>query len=108
MPLALFFSPYCFSAAMLCILFGKPDINKFSSEWLPLVDAATNAKIMDWAQILLDNLAIAILGYRTKRSFASRVYPPFFLSVYVMDSIFFVSKFPIMGWRWMVQNPLPI
>lgn len=42
-------SPYCFVAAMLCKLFGRPDINKFSSEWLPLLDAATNATIMDWA-----------------------------------------------------------
>lgn len=64
--------------------------------------------IMDWSQILSENLATLILGYRTKRSFASRVYPPFFFSTYVMDAIFFVSNFPIMGWRWTVQNPLPI
>ena len=101
-------SPYCFFATMLCRLFGKPDINKFSSEWLPLLDVATNATIMDWAQILSDNLASAILGYRTKRSFAQRVYPPFFLSAYVMDTICFVSDFPIMGWKWTMQNPLPI
>ena len=93
---------------MLCRLFGRPNINKFSLEWLPLLDAATNATIMDWAQILSDNLASVILGYRTKRSFTSRVYPPFFLSAYVMDDICFVSDFPIMGWKWNVQNPLPI
>ena len=63
---------------------------------------------MDWAQILSDNLASAILGYRTKRSFAQRVYPPFFLSAYIMDAICFVFDFPIMGWKWIVQNPLPI
>jgi len=56
-------SPYCFTAAILCRLFGKRDINKFSSKWLPLLDAATNGTIMDWAQILLDNLASAILNY---------------------------------------------
>ena len=42
-------SPYCFSAAMLCRLFGKPNINKFSSEWLPLLYAVVNATIMNWA-----------------------------------------------------------
>jgi len=42
-------SPYCFVAATLCRLFGRPEINKFSSEWLHLLDAATNATIMDWA-----------------------------------------------------------
>lgn len=25
-----------------------------------------------------------------------------------MDAICFVSNFPIMGWKWIVQNPLPI
>ena len=30
-------SPYCFAAAMLCRLFGKPDINMILNEWLPLL-----------------------------------------------------------------------
>jgi len=38
-------SPYCFATAMLCRLLGKPNINKFSSEWLPFLDAAINATI---------------------------------------------------------------
>lgn len=101
-------SPFCYAAAILCRLFGKPDINKFSSEWLPLVDAVVNATIMNWAQILSDNLATAILEYRIKRSIASRVYPPFFMSAYDMDAICFGSKFPIMGWKWSAENPLPI
>lgn len=101
-------SPYCFAAAMLCRLFGMPAINKFLSEWLPLTDAATNADIMDWAKILSDNLYMAVINYRSKRSLSQRVYPPFYLSAYVMDSIFYVSKFPIMGWKWTTQDPLPI
>lgn len=101
-------SPFCYVIAMLCRLFGKPNINKFSSYWLPLVDAVVNATIMNWAQILSDNLATAILEYRRKRSIALRVYPPFFMSAYVMDAICFGFKFPIMGWKWTAQNPLPI
>jgi len=58
--------------------------------------------------IFFDNLAITIIEYRRKRSVASRVYPPFFMSAYVMDAICFGSKFPIMGWNWTVRNPLPI
>lgn len=58
--------PYYFVAAMLCRLFGMPDINKFSSEWLPLLDAATNATIVDWTKILSDNLVTAIVSYRSK------------------------------------------
>lgn len=86
-------SPYYFAATMLCRLFGKPDINKFLLERLPLVNVAINATIMNWVQILSDNLATAILEYRRKGSIASRVYPPFFFSSYVMDAICFFLNF---------------
>lgn len=62
------FSSYCFAATMLCRLFGKPDVKKFSSEWLPLLNDATNATIVDWAKIMSDNLATTILNYRSKRT----------------------------------------
>ena len=101
-------SPYCFVAAMLCRLFGMLDINKFSSEWLPLIDVATNADILDWAKILSDTLYTVVLNYQSKRSLSQRVYPPFYPSAYIMDSICLVSEFPIMGWKWTTQDPLPI
>lgn len=63
---------------------------------------------MNWTQILSDNLVKSIMEYMRKRSICSRVYPPFFMSAYVMDAICFGSKFPIMGWKWTVQDPLPI
>ena len=63
-------SPYCFAAAMLCRIFSKPDINKFSPEWLPLIDAATSSEIVDWAKILSDTLYMAVLHYRSKRSYS--------------------------------------
>lgn len=40
-------SPYCFVVAMLFRLFGKLDINKFSSKWLSQLDATTNVTIKD-------------------------------------------------------------
>lgn len=101
-------SLYLFAAAMLCRLFGMPDINKFSSEWLSLLDSATNATIMDLAKILFDNLVTAIVNYRSKRTISHRIYPPFYLFSYVMDAICYVSKFPLMGWKWMTQDPSPI
>jgi len=100
--------PHSFVAAMLCRMFGKPDSTKFPPKWLPLIDAVVNATIMNWPQILSDNLAKAILDYRRKMSVSTRVYPPFFTSSYVMDAICFGSKFPIMGWKWIVKDPLPI
>ena len=101
-------SPYCFVVAMLCRLFRRPDINKFSSEWLPLLDAASNTTIIIWAQILSDNLASAIWNYQSKITPSQRIYPPLFLVAYVMDAICSVSRFPLMGWKWTIKNPLPI
>ena len=91
--------PHSFPAAILCRLFGKPDSTKFFLGLLPLIDAAVNATVMNWAQILSDNLARTIIEYRRKRRVSSRVYPPFFMSAYVTDAICFGSKFPIMGWK---------
>jgi len=102
------FPPYSFVVAMLCRLFGRPDSTKFSPHWLSLIEEVVNATSMNWAQILSDNLAKTIIEYRRRRSIASRVYRPFFMSAYVMDAICFSSKFPIMGWKWTVWNPLPI
>lgn len=100
--------PYSFVATMLCRLFSKPDNTKFSLELLPLIEADVNTTIMNWAQILFDNLAKAITKYRRNRSPSSRVYTPFFMSAYVMDTIYFGSKFLVLGWKWTMQDPLLI
>ena len=63
---------------------------------------------MDWDEILFDNLASNIWNYQSKRSTTQRIYPPFYLAAYVMDAICYVSRFPLMGWKWTTQNPLPI
>ena len=99
---------HSFLADMLCRMFGKPDNTKFSLEWLPLIDVAVNTTIMNWAQILSDNLEKAIVEYMRKRSISSTVHPPFFMSAYVMEAICFGSKFPIIGWKWTMQDLLPI
>lgn len=50
----------------------------------------------------------AIMEYKRKRSISCRDYPPFFTSAYIMDVICFGSQFPIIGWKWIFQDPLPI
>jgi len=71
-------------------------------DWLPLIEATVNEKIMNWAQILSDNLGKAITEYRRKISTSLRAYPPSFMSAFVMDAIYFCSQFPNMGWKWTV------
>jgi len=56
--------PHNFTEAIMCMLFSKPDSAKFSMEWLPLIGATVNAPSMNWSQILLNNLAKAIMDYR--------------------------------------------
>lgn len=45
--------PCCYAGAMMCRLFGVHDFAKFSIEMVPLMEAAVNSYIMDWATIFL-------------------------------------------------------
>lgn len=107
-PIAFLSAPHNFIAAMMCRLFGKANSTKFSIEWIPLIDAVVNAMSMNQSQILSDNLVIANGEYRKKKSVSSRIFPPFYMSIYVVDVIRFFPQFPNMGWKWTVKNPLPI
>ena len=92
---------------MSCRLYGLPNNTKFSIEWIPLIDACVNSQ-MNWAAILSDNLAIAISEYHQKRSSSTKNLPPFYFSASIMDAIYLCTKFPIMGWKWTLQDPYPI
>lgn len=63
---------------------------------------------MDWAAILSDKMANHILDYRRNRFVTTRVIPPFYMSAYIMDTIYFNSDYPILGWKWTPQDPKPI
>jgi len=101
-------SPYCYAAIMMCRMWGLHDSTNFTIEMVPLIDAAINSWIMDWATILSDKLAIAIQEYRNKTRVSERIIPPFYYSAYILDTLCFNSEFPILGWRWTTQDPSPI
>lgn len=101
-------SPYCFATAMLYRLFGMPDIKQISPEWLPLLDAAMNATILDWAKILPDNLVTTIVNYWSKRTISQRIYPPFYLFVYVKDAYVMLLSFLLWVGNGKIIDPLPI
>lgn len=46
---------------MLSRLYAKPDTTRFSVDWVPLIDAIVNSLILNWANILSDNLARVML-----------------------------------------------
>ena len=101
-------TPYLYIAVMLCRLFGYVDATKFSVEWVCLIDATSNSIIMDWATILSNNLAHHIIEYRKNHFVTTKTIPPFFMFAYIMDVVCFIFPFPIMGWKWMPQDPTPI
>lgn len=99
---------YIYVAVVVCRLFRTLDSTRFSMEMLPLIEVAINSFIMDWKTILSDKMASQILDYRKDRFFTTRVVPPFYMSAYIMDKIYFNSNFCILGWKWNVQDPIPI
>ena len=101
-------NPHNYAGSMLCRLYGIPNNTKFFIEWVPLIDACINCHIMNWSTILSDNLSTTISEYHQKRSTSTKNLPPFYMSSYIMESICFYTKFPIMGWKQTLQDPYPI
>ena len=75
---------------------------------VPLMEAAINGLIIDWATIFSDKLANQILEYRKSRVVSTQVIPHFYMSAYIMDTIYFNYEYPILGWKWTSQDPNPI
>jgi len=101
-------SPFRYDGAMICRLFGVSDSARFSIEMVPLMEATIKSYIMDWETILSNKMANQILDYRRNRFVTTRTIPPFYTSTYIMDTIYFNSNHPILGWKWMPQDPTPI
>jgi len=101
-------SPYCYAGIMMCRLWRLHDSTNFTIEMVLLMEAACNSEIMDWATILSDKLATAVLEFRNKTRITERLVPPFYYSAYILDTLCFNSKFPVLGWRWTPQDPTPI
>jgi hypothetical protein len=85
-------------ALMLCRLFRKKIPTHFSVEWVSIMNEVVEGYTFNWAKMLLDNLAKEIAEYKATESKGKPT--PFYMSVYVMDAIYFMSPFPLMNWIW--------
>lgn len=92
--LASIVSPFSHVTAMMCRSYGYSNTQKFSEEWVPLIEVASDGYIMDLENILSNNLTTQIHSYRQKHNVNNRTPPPFFMSAYVMDAICFSYDFP--------------
>jgi len=101
-------SPYCYAGIMMCRLWGLHDSSNFTIEMVPFMESACNSEVIDLATILSDKLATAVLKFRSKISVMERIIPPFFYSAYILDTLCFNCKFPVLGWKWTPQESTPI
>jgi hypothetical protein len=56
--------------------------------------------------MLLDNMAKEITKYNLEKSKGQST--PFYMYAYIMDSICFITPFPLMNWSWTPTNAKPI
>lgn len=99
-------SPYCYANTMICRLFGVSDSARFSIEMVPLMEAAINSYILDWETILSDKTVNQILDYRRNRFLTTRIIPRFYMSAYIMDTIYFNSNYPFYDGNGLVKTQL--
>src|SRR5271168_4574919 len=71
-------SPYFYVGIMMCRLWGLHDSANFTIEMVPIMEAACSGEIMDWAVILSNKLAKAILDFRFNSRVIERFIPPFY------------------------------
>jgi hypothetical protein len=93
-------------AMMLCRIFGKKDSSHFLLAWVPIMNEVAEGYSFNWAKMLSDNLAKEIIGYQLEKSKGKP--SPLYMSAYIMDSIFFITPFPLMSWSWNPTNAEPI
>jgi hypothetical protein len=85
-------------AMMLCRLFRKKNPTHFSVEWVAIMNEVVEGYTFNWAKMLSDNLAKEIIDYKSSKSKGKPA--PFYMSAYIMDSICFMTPFPLMNWSW--------
>jgi hypothetical protein len=91
---------------MICILFGENIPTHFPMEWVSIMHEVAKGYTFNWAKILSDNLAKEITKYKLAKSKGKPAC--FYIYVYIIDFIFFITPFPLMNWSWTPTSAEPI
>jgi hypothetical protein len=91
---------------LMCRLYGEKNPNHFKLEWVPIMHRVISGYNFNWGTILSDNLYRHIENFLKLK--AEGQSPPFYMSAYIMDAIFFHTYFPQMGWQWTPSSAEPI
>jgi hypothetical protein len=81
---------------MMCRIYEKENTTHLFLQWVPIIHTVAEGYSFDWAMILSDNLVKEITQYQSLKSKGQPT--PFFMSAYIMDVVYFMMPFPLMGW----------
>jgi hypothetical protein len=93
-------------AMILCQLFGKKSPTHFLVEWVSIMHEVAKGLTFNWAKMFSDNLAKGIVEYKTTKSKGQPT--PFYMSSYIINTIYFMTHFPLMNWSWTPTSVEPI
>jgi hypothetical protein len=93
-------------AMILCRTFEKKGPTHFLVEWVPIMNEVAKGYTFNWAKFFSDNLAKEIVDYKTTKEKGQPT--PFYMSTYIMDTICFMTPFPLMNWSWTPTSADPI
>jgi hypothetical protein len=93
-------------AMMTCRLYGREDTSHFFLKWVPLIFRVTEGCSFDWAKMLSDSLTSRIIEYQAQKE--SGKTSSFFMFANIMDTVCFLTPFPLMSWSWTPAEVEPI
>jgi hypothetical protein len=91
---------------ILCRIFGKKSSTHFLLAWAPIMHEVGEDFSFNWAKIFSDNLDKEIIEYQLMKCKGKTT--PFNMSAYIINSICFMTPFPMMSWIWTSTNVEPI
>jgi hypothetical protein len=83
-------------AMILYILFRKKSPTHFPVEWVSIMHKGAEGYTFIRDKMLSDNLAKEIIEYKMEKSKGQPA--PFYMSTYVIVTIYFMTPFPLMNW----------
>jgi hypothetical protein len=86
---------YKYVAMMTCRLYRREDTSHLFLPWVPLIFRFAKGCSFDWAKMLSDSLTSRVTEYRAQKERGKIA--SFFMSAYIMDTVFFLTPFPLMS-----------
>jgi len=91
---------------ILCQLFERKCGAHFIVGWVSVISEVVEGYNFNWEKMLFDNLAKEVVKYESLKSRGR--HDPFYMATYIMDSICFMTPFPLMNWSWTLTSYEPI